>query len=160
MRLKFLYEGTITTNYEKDIIDVPSKFKEVIKFLLAWQPKYDTSIPVNAGEERFVMIDGSIYDSIVIDQIKQVGEGYKPAAMITKEYLPFTKKYNLDYSALPDTTNIVVLKKENSFLFDFFRFAYGNDMKKAARHYLLGLGLGYPHDKVLEFINMDKPPIR
>ena len=141
---------------------VPKKIGSIVQSLLGWSPKYDPGIPHRADAANKWIVSGGVkFDKVVLHQISEVIKGNKPAALVQGIYIPILNKYGLAHVNMPNSEdNVIAVTMDNLYLLEYFRFAYGFDMDSAARHYMLGIGLGYPEDEVLKFIELEEPPIR
>lgn len=147
MRLSKLYEIAYA---DRDVYVIPKKIGNILESLLEWTPKYDPGRAFQLGATK-----------ALLEHIALVIKGDKPAALVTPAYIPILEKHGLAYVTMPNSEdNIITVSMDMLYLLEYFRFAYGFDMDTAARHYLLGIGLGYSEDKVLKFIEADERPVR
>lgn len=157
MKLNQLHEVTYT---DQDVYLIPKQIGEIHELLLRWAPKYNPDIQKNAPRIPERLTHAGL-DKIEINQIIRVANGTKPATLTKKEYRGFLDQHDLAYIKMPGSDNFVVaVKHENLDFLKYFQFAFKFDQDSAARHYMIGIGLGYPEAKVLQFIGAEKPPIR
>lgn len=147
---------------DKDVYIIPKKIGDILTSLLEWIPKYDTAIPHRTSKyDRWVVSGKTKFDKVVLHQISEVIKGNKPSALVQKIYIPILNKYGLAHVSMPNSEdNIITVTMDNLHLLEYFRFTYGFDMDVAARHYMLGIGLGYQEDEVLKFIEADERPVK